>query len=393
MTYLGIQHFLEIDPSAAETQTIVIEVGAGTTEMLFLQEDQVTHSHTYRLGALRLREALKSYRGAEVRKRAIMEGQIRRTLEQAGQHLPVDARTRMIALGGDIRLAAGRLVPEWAPNELARVSVADLASFTDKVLEKSEDALVRQYGLTFPDAETLGPALLVYVELGRIFGLDEMLVTRLNLRDSLLQEMAAKELWTDEFREQIVRSALDLGAKFEFDAAHARHVAKLSSILFHALQDEHTLEPRFELLLYVAALLHEIGLFISTRSMHKHSMYLILNSELFGLTQHDKLLVALVARYHRRASPKPTHQGYTTLDRDDRIVVAKLAAILRLADALDDSRSQRIREIRCEASDGKFVISIPRVEDLALEQLAIQQNGSMFEEIFGMPVLLRKVRS
>jgi exopolyphosphatase/guanosine-5'-triphosphate,3'-diphosphate pyrophosphatase len=144
-----------------------------------------------------------------------------------------------------------------------------------------------------------------------------------------------------------------------------------------------------EVVLNVAALLHEIGLFISNRSYHKHSLYLIRNSELFGLAKRDLLLAALVARYHRRASPQPTHEGYATLDRDDRIAVAKLAALLRAADALDESRSQRIHEVACTREGDRLVISIPHIEDLSLEALALKQSGSLFEETFGMPVLLR----
>jgi exopolyphosphatase/guanosine-5'-triphosphate,3'-diphosphate pyrophosphatase len=105
------------------------------------------------------------------------------------------------------------------------------------------------------------------------------------------------------------------------------------------------------------------------------------------------LLMALVARYHRRASPKPNHEGYVALDRERRIAVSKLAAILRVGDALDRSYSQRVDEIRVFREKSKLVIAVPDVDDLSLEQVALKQTGSLFEEIFGIPVLLRTVRS
>ena len=163
--------------------------------------------------------------------------------------------------------------------------------------------------------------------------------------------------------------------------------------MFHQLQDEHELDDRYELILYVAALLHEIGQFVSTAGYHKHSMYLIRNSELFGLSKNDLLLVALVARYHRRASPKSNHEGYATLRREQRIAVSKLAAMLRIADSLDHSHSGRVQEIRCRREKSRLVITAPRVDDLSLEQLALQQKGTLFEEIFGLQVLLRTGRS
>ena len=144
-----------------------------------------------------------------------------------------------------------------------------------------------------------------------------------------------------------------------------------------------------ELILFLAAILHEIGMFINARSHHKHAMYLIRNSELFGLSERDQLLVALVVRYHRRSSPQPDHEGYSTLERNDRVAVAKLAAILRLAIALDESRSQRISNIRCRREEDRLVILTHGVEDVSLEQLTVRQSGELFEEIFGMSVLLR----
>jgi exopolyphosphatase/guanosine-5'-triphosphate,3'-diphosphate pyrophosphatase len=205
--------------------------------------------------------------------------------------------------------------------------------------------------------------------------------------------MAESNAWTKEFSKQIIRSALDLGRKFGFDEAHAVHVAQLCTTLFNQLREEHQLSPRYEVTLHVAALLHEIGLFVSNRSYHKHSLYLIRNSELFGLGKKDLLLAALVARYHRRASPQPTHEGYATLDRDERVAVAKMAALLRVADALDESRSQRIHEIEVQRESDRLVISIPLVEDLSLENLALKQTGLLFEETFGTPVLLRMAQA
>ena len=118
-------------------------------------------------------------------------------------------------------------------------------------------------------------------------------------------------------------------------------------------------------------------------------MYLIQQSDLFGLTRTDMLLVALVARYHRGASPKPSHLGYAKLDRDQRIAVTKLAALLRIATALNSSRSRRVADFSCDASDGKLVIAIPGIEDLSIEQLALNRNGLLFQQIFGKSLMLR----
>ena len=393
ITYLGIQPFLRSEPSLAEANTVVIEVGGGSTELLLVQHGEVAYSRSFRLGALRLRQTLDSYRAPAGKVRSIMENQIRRTIEEIVQHVPREGAIEMIALGGDIRFAVNQILPDWDRGKLATVPVAELEAFTDRVLAMTEDRLLQQYHLTYRDAEMLGPALLAYLRLADELGLEQIQVTNVNLRDGLLTEMAHHGRWTDEFFNQILRSALNLGRKFDFDEHHAHHVAELCKALFRALRTEHRLDLRYELILYIAALLHEIGLYINYRGYHKHSMYLILNSELFGLGRKDVMLVAMSARYHRRASPKPTHDGYASLNIEHRIAVSKMAAILRVADALDDSRSQRVRDIDCRCEDGRLVISVPHVEDLSMEQLALKQKGTLFEEIFGMQVLLRTVKN
>ena len=104
---------------------------------------------------------------------------------------------------------------------------------------------------------------------------------------------------------------------------------------------------------------------------------------------HHTLLVNLPR--HRRASPQPSHEGYGTLPRDQRVAVAKMAAMLRVAIALDETRSQRIEEFACQLDDGRLVITIPNIRDLSLEQMAIRQADSLFEEVYGLKVLLRHV--
>ena len=247
------------------------------------------------------------------------------------------------------------------------------------------------HALPVPDAETAGPALLIQHRVAESYGADRLRLVAATLRDGVLREMAMRGQWSGAFIEQIERSAIELGHKYHFVEAHARHVASLSRALFEALQAQHRLGKREEVLLHIAALLHEIGLFISSRAHHKHSYYLIENSELFGLSRAQTRLVALVARYHRRATPRDSHPGYSELDRADRVRVAKLAAILRVADSLERSHTQRIRDIRARVEGDRLVVEVPQVRDFTLEQLALKQKGDLLEDIFGLTVALRGV--
>jgi exopolyphosphatase/guanosine-5'-triphosphate,3'-diphosphate pyrophosphatase len=391
VTYLGVQPLLEREPVLANAEALIVEVGGGSTEVLAVYSGNVAFAQTYRLGSLRLRKTLEAYHAPSVKERDIMESQIQRIVTHLLDHMPDAGVLTMIALGGDVRLAASELVPGWDQDSLAQVPVDGLQQLTDELLAMSVDELVHERHMAYFDAETVGPALLAYVSLAKALSLDSVLVSNVNLRDGLIKAMAAEEVWTDKFTHQIIRSAVDFGRRFGFHEEHARHVAEQSKTLFRALQAEHQLDSRYEVILYVAALLHDIGYAVSARSHHKHSMYLITHGELFGLSRDDVLLAALTARYHRRSSPRTIHEGYASLDWDQRISVAKMAALLRVADSLDRSNSQRIKAQRCSRERGRLVIWVSGADDLSLEQLALRQKASLFKEIFGLPVLLRNM--
>jgi exopolyphosphatase/guanosine-5'-triphosphate,3'-diphosphate pyrophosphatase len=389
VTYLGVQPLLASEPKLAAARTLIMEVGGGSTEVLLIHRGNVAYAQTYRLGALRLRKTLEAYHAPTGKVRKIMESQIQRIVDQVRQHVPADHALRMIALGGDVRFAAGQLKPSWDGHSLVSIPVAGLRQLTEQIMALSVDEVVHEYQMAIPDAEAIGPALLTYSQLADSLQLKNLFVSHINLRDGLIKEMASHEVWSEKYANQIIRSAIDFGRRFAFDEAHGLQVAELCRLLFRELQDEHGLDSRFEVVLYVAALLHDVGYAVNARSHHKHSMYLINNGELFGLSKRDVLLAALVARYHRRSAPKPLHEGYATLDWESRANIVKMAAILRVADALDRSNDQRIKDIRCSREDGRFVISVPGADDLSLEQLALRQKAALFKDVYGMPVLLR----
>jgi exopolyphosphatase/guanosine-5'-triphosphate,3'-diphosphate pyrophosphatase len=389
---MGVYPYLQSHPELADGKSLVIEVGGGNTEVLVVRGGNVLTSQSFRLGSVRLIQTLDGIRASAARRRALMESHIRRNLMRIVESVQDDTQIHVVALGGDIRFAVHQLQEDWDGGTLAQLSTERLSDFTDEVFSLDVDTIVKRYGASYIEAETLAPALLAYTMLAKHFSLPHLFVCDTNLRDGLLHDMAVGGSWTAEFRNQIVRSAISLGRKFDFDESHACNVAELSRKLFDQLQAEHRLDNRHEVILFVAALLHEIGLIVNVRSNHKHALYLIRHSDLFGLSKGELLLVGLVARYHRRATPQPSHEGYGTLPQEERVVVAKLAAILRLAIALDDTRSGRLREIVCEKEDKQLVINVPGVDDVSLEQIAMRENSFLFRDIFGMPVLLRAGR-
>jgi len=372
--------------------TLIVEVGGGSAMLTILKNGQIAASESCNLGSIRLQEILDTWQEPAERAADLLRHQIANLVSAIRRTMPIESVHSFIAIGGDARFAAHQV---GEPGPIPQVTLVDAKRFDDLVAECARlraEELARRYGMPFADAETLVPALLAYQALLHASAAHRMLVSSVSMRDGLLLDLARSVTGRDDpaLVESVIDSAEAIGEKYRYDARHARHVADLSVRLFDELRPEHRLTARERLLLRVAALLHEVGGFVSSRSHHKHSYYLISNSALFGLRRAELQIVAHVARYHRRSPPKATHTDYMMLPRTERIIVNKLAAILRVADALDRGHAQQVRDLVIERRPGELLICVKGVGDLSLERRAMPSKADLFEEIYGMKVRLEE---
>jgi exopolyphosphatase/guanosine-5'-triphosphate,3'-diphosphate pyrophosphatase len=265
-------------------------------------------------------------------------------------------------------------------------------AFCDEVVADDVDQIVDKYHLPQAEAETLVPALLAYRELLLETVAETVVVPDVSLRAGLLLDIARSEEGggIEDFSKQVLASAEALGEKYRYDATHGRHVAFLATRLFDDLKAEHGLTARDRLLLEVAALLHDVGIYVSLRGHHKHTQYLLSVSEIFGLSRDDMVLVSNVARYHRRATPQKSHLPYMALDRDARVVVNKLAAILRTANALDADHLQKVKDVHVVSEEGAWVLEVEGAGDLTMERLASLSRSDYLTDVFGQRVTFRE---
>ncbi|MGE4488340.1 MAG: HD domain-containing protein [Kiritimatiellales bacterium] len=393
LIYSGILPLLQAEPLLRKGNLLVIEVGGGNTSAIGLRDGTVLFAHTYRFGSFRTHEMLEDVHLPAARFRDLTENEIRSGIRPIIENFSGEKEVRILVLGGDARLAADRIKPGWNKKLSTTLRLSALERFTDEVLEIQSEELVREYGLSFSAADSLGPALLVIQNLAKMLHCNTVHIGSSTMRDGLLREMAAGGVWDERFIKQIIHSATETGRHYRFDQNHAENVAANARIMFRVMQSEHKMLPRYETVLAVAALLHDVGTFISNRSHHKHSGYLIQHSDIFGLSKHDLTIAALTARYHRKATPKSTHSDYTALSRIDRLRVSKLAAILRTADALDRGHTQRIRNPKIELLPDRLQIGVSNPGACAVEEIALKEKSDLFEQVYGKRVVLTKSRS
>lgn len=392
LIHLAIHDLFETEPALKQGNVLIAEVGGGTTHLILIQDGYVTFSSAYKLGALRIMESLDASQTSPDRLPALLDQHIQRTVNQMLETVPIHEIPSLIALTGDMETSMRRLIPGWKSDDTARVNMGRF-TLAAKLAATAPEKLMQKHHLPPQEAETAGQALFIYDRIARAFGVSQLVITPKSMRRGLLSLMAGSSQAAARFVEQLTHSAITLGRKYHFDEKHAMQVADLSLQLFRELQKDHGLDSHHEGLLCAAAILHDIGAFISNNSHHKHSMYLILNSEIFGLTSQDNTLTALVARYHRRALPGRNHPEYQALPRDSRLVVSKLAAILRIADALDRSHLRQLHKVSFSREGDQFIITAHDVDDVTLERLALGEKGDLFESIFGLQPVLRTMQT
>ena len=369
---------------------ILVDLGGGSVEISLVDDSGMLWSETHSMGSVRLLEQL-----ADVGDEA---GRFQRLLSEyvAVMRIPAPAQywqpTGFIACGGNIEALAALGAHAPDENGVSRVPTSDLGSAIELLARLSYAERIEQLGLRQDRADVILPAALVYRRLAELSGTEQVLVPHVGVKEGIILDLAA-DLTSHASHEarqerQLSQGAVSLGRRFMFDEAHGSHVAELAASLFDQLAPLHGLGVNERHLLKVAAILHDIGVFVALKKHHKHSRYIIEHSEIPGLSAREMAIVANIARYHRKRHPAAHHQEYTALSPEDRVRVDQLGAILRVADGLDRQRLQLVRSVTATVVGLDLRLEVEGDGDLLLERWAVSQKKGLFEDAFGLRVVV-----
>ncbi len=391
LTLAAVAESLKGLPEVLKGKALVAEVGGGSSDLTLLGGGEPLQSGTFPLGSIRLRA--ESQRGASGRDQQsrLLKRQITNLLASVKRSIEIKEAESFVALGGDMRLAA-RIMGSGQEISPAIITREAFQEFAEPLAKMSVDALVQKFTLSYLDAETLAPALLTYLMLLRETQARSIIVSEASIRAGILLDLQPAEPGKriKQLTHQTLSAARSLGRKYKFDEGHAERVLRIAELIFDDLKTEQRMNDTHRLYLQVAALLHDIGSFVSGRGHHKHSQYLITASGLFGLRQRELDIIGNIARYHRRSLPQRSHTGFVSLDRDERMIVSKLAAILRVANSLDKEHLQKIADLRVTREADNLVLFVQNVSDLTMERAALSERSDLFKEVFGKQLILRE---
>jgi exopolyphosphatase/guanosine-5'-triphosphate,3'-diphosphate pyrophosphatase len=245
----------------------------------------------------------------------------------------------------------------------------------------------------------------------------DLIVSGAVLLDTILQRLEADEITLCDFalREGLVldyiqrnrkhiaqagqypdvrrRSIIELAERCSYWSEHANQVARLSLSIFDQTRSTHGLTDREREWLEFAALLHDIGTHISYPRHHKHSYYLIKNGDLRGFEPVEAETIALIARYHRKSTPKKSHTDFGALGPKRRRAIRILAAILRFAETLDRSHAQAVTGVELHDRGKEYLVKLRTTGDAELELWAAHRQIAPLERALGKPIRLSAGRT
>jgi len=375
---------------------VVVDIGGGSVEVTRGSGAAIETGRSFKLGVIRLSERFVKSDPIEPRdERKLvrhLRDEIGKTLDQiarAGFDRVVGTSGTILSLGA-VALADDRGVVPALRNR--RLSAKQLHRLRKTLTQMNLDKRLGVPGLEPRRADLVVAGAILLDEIVRRLGAGEVTLCDLSLREGLVLDYIArhrKEIaQADRYPDVRRRSVFELAERCNFFPDHANQVVRLSLTLFDQTRGIHGLTDREREWLEYAAVLHDIGVHISYQDHHKHSDYLIRNGDLRGFEPEEIDVIALVARYHRQATPKRKHAGFGELGRQKRRIVRTLAAILRLAENLDRSHTQSVSGLALHDRGDDDLLQIRTSGDAELELWAASRQAKPFERLTGKPLRL-----
>jgi exopolyphosphatase / guanosine-5'-triphosphate,3'-diphosphate pyrophosphatase len=369
---LGVLHGRPPDARA-----LCVDVGGGSTEIASAVGERPTDLWSVSLGAVRLAELFDALGEITPKQLKLMRGYAR---EAIGETVPPRIRgVPKTALGssGSARAVVGFAAAEGTGHATAR----QLTRAVDNLVSLGQAGRRKRFDSRRADVVVAGAVILETI--AHHLSLDSITSVESGLRHGVLIDLHRRGNRSLKDGSPLEDAALALGRRFYFDENHAEQVARIALVLFDALAPIHNLPAAVRPFLQAAALLHDVGNAVSYQKHHRHTQYLIENADIPGLADRERVVVARIARYHRRSPPEVTHPGMEGLTGTEARIVRKLATLLRVADALDRSHSQPVRNVIVSARASEIVLRLRAASPLDLEVWDVAHEAALFHRVLG----------
>jgi len=397
LIYLGVLSGM----SFGDRPHLLLDIGGGSTELILADGRDARALTSTRIGAVRLQRDFVTEDPmppqGKAFLRAYIQGSLEPAVEKVKRRIKPGESPVMVATSGTA-MAVGALVAsndERSPQKLHgyRISRKSLNQVVDKLMPLSPEQRRNLAPINDRRAEIIVPGALILQTSMKMLGVDDLVLSERALREGLIVDwMLRQGLLEDRFSFQSSireRTVIHQVQRFAVDQQRAERVAKHALCLYdNTVGILHRDPGPGRELLWAAAMLHACGQHINLSAYHKHSWYLIRHGELLGYSENEHLMVAAIARYHRRSLPKKRHESWQAItSRSERRTVSEMALLLRLAAALDRRPEPVIASILVKAASGILTLELvpERLnQNVSLEQWSLEECAPVVQEITGL---------
>ncbi|MEW6152763.1 MAG: Ppx/GppA phosphatase family protein [Actinomycetota bacterium] len=386
LIFEAVRASIVIDPGPA----LAFDLGGGSLEVMVGDRQGLQWSQSVKLGVARLTAEL-------VRGDPPSAGDVRRLRERYTAGLAplaaeVAPRQPSMVIGTSGTLATLARMAAARRSGTVPVSVNQL-SFTrdeatvlhEQILSMPAAARGRLPGLDAGRADIIPTGTIFLLTAMELFGFEEITVCEWALREGIVLDAIGHHdaaEWSGDPRAIRRASVLELARRCNWDEVHSRQVARLAVDLFDQTLALHGLGPADREVLEHAGLLHDIGAHVSNESHHKHTAYLIQHGRLRGFSPEEVAALAALGRFHRGSDPRVSREPLASLSPEWQQTVPKLAALLRLADGLDRSRSGGVEVVRADLNGSRVKLSVESSADVDVDIWGARRKRELFEKLF-----------
>ena len=381
--YLGVLSGMEFD----DKPHVIVDIGGGSTELVLCDVNEEKVLNSTKVGAVRLSKEFITTDPVSNSEfdylQAYTRGILERAIEEVQAHIQDGEQVRLVGTSGTIETIAAIIAREKlgsSPSTLNgyEFSFDELKEWVKRLRKMDYSERVNIPGIPERRAEVIVGGAVVLQEVMSLLKIDSIIVCERALREGVIVNwMLSHGLIDNRLRYQSNvkrRNVLKAVKKYQVDLTHSDRVAEFALTIFDRTQHIlHNWGGEAREFLWVAAILHNCGYYINHSSHHKHSYYLIRNSELLGFNETEIEIIANLARYHRKSPPKKKHENYNNLiEKEHRELVEQLSAMLRLATALDRRQIGAVKNVDCEYFSQKAELHLKLLPSSAKEDCALE---------------------
>lgn len=393
---LAVRHGVKLSNKPA----LMADVGGGSVEFIIGNENEFFYTASKKIGVSRMTEVFKPSDPISEKDIQTLENHYEEQLRDVAQAFAQHRSDTLIGSSGTMENIAQMIASrknkstEVTLNEL-EFTAEDFREFYNDFIKLSLKERKKVSGLETKRAGFINTGVVLVNYLIRTFGIKNIRISSQALREGIVIRHLKKEMiglpWTGAFADPRRRSVFELLRKTDWHENHSRHVANLALTIFDALEKELELTENDRELLEYAAYLHDIGYYISHSKHHKHALYIIRHSDLKGFKEGEIEIIANVARYHRRSTPKKRHGEYWKLSTTTRKRIKKLSAILRVADGLDRSHYQNVKDLQVYSGENEIKINIRTEGEPYLEIWGAERKSQLLKDMTGKALKIERV--